>query len=100
MARTRFLHIGFDFKGPVKTKELEPAFNKGVDWIRYSPACWIVHTTSNPSRWYERLNPLLGPDDSVFICELNMHHRFGKFPKWAWEWINKFGQQTKYEVLE
>ena len=49
----------FGWKGPVKMKELEPVFNKALDWMRYAPNCWILWTTTPAEDWVGRLKPYL-----------------------------------------
>lgn len=85
----QFLHIAFKWSGQPKIKELEPVFNKAVDWLRYAPNCWIVWTSSDVQKWKERLKPCLGEHDYMFICELNINNRQGWLPLWMWSWINK-----------
>lgn len=91
MAEARFLHISFAFKGKPKVKELEEVFNKGLDWMRYAPNCWIVWTTSTPKQWYDRLKPQLTGDDSCLIVtiDLSSEKRYGQMFKWEWEWMQK-----------
>jgi len=86
----QFLHISFDFKGTVDKERLEEKFNLAVDWVHYLPACWIVYTTSSAQKWYERLKPLLGPEDLMFVCKVDLTQRQGWLPKWAWEWVQKY----------
>ena len=85
----QFLHIGFKWSKAAKTTELEPVFNKAVDWLRYAPNCWIVWTTSSAQTWYERLKPHLKQGDYLFIGRLNVSERSGWLPKWIWEWLSK-----------
>jgi hypothetical protein len=87
------LHVGFNFKGPPKITELQPIFNKAKDWIRYAPNCWIVWTNRSANQWADLLKPKLGPEDSVFICQLDMTNRQGWLPKWVWEWLDKSRSQ-------
>jgi hypothetical protein len=85
----RYLQITFGWTGTPKTKELEPVFNKAVDWMRLTNSSWIVWTSSTPRRWHERIKPFLRTTDSVFIVEINPSERFGQLPKWQWEWFQK-----------
>ncbi len=90
MSAGKFLHIAINFKGgPTKTDELEPTFDKGLDWVRYAPNCWIVWTTSPPEKWYARLKSALHEDDTFLISEINLENRSGWLPKTVWNWINK-----------
>jgi hypothetical protein len=85
----KFLHIGFGFQAPPRTDELEPIFDKALDWMRYAPNCWIVQTTSTPQQWLARLRPLLSPSDNVFIVEINPANRSGWLPQSIWTWIKE-----------
>jgi len=90
----RFLHIGFKWEGDSKVAELKPIFDKAKDWYRYAPNCWIVWTTSEPQKWFERLKPHLGPNDNMFICALDASVRGGWMPKSAWDWLAKTRDST------
>jgi hypothetical protein len=85
----QFLHIAFKWSAAPKTTELEATFNQAVDWLRYTPNCWIVWTTSSAQKWFERLKPHLGASDHMFICRLDVTERNGWLPKWLWEWLGK-----------
>jgi hypothetical protein len=85
----RFLHIGFNWSGEPKINELKPVFDNAIDWLRYTPNCWIVWTSSDPEKWYERVKPYLGTGDHVFICAVDMETRQGWLPKTTWAWIDK-----------
>jgi hypothetical protein len=89
MADGSFLHISFNFHGQPKVDELLPAFNKALDWVRYAPNCWIVWTTVDTERWYNRLKPLIGADDQMLIIGIDKDVRNGWLPKWVWEWLDK-----------
>ncbi len=89
MAQGKFLHIAFNFRGPTKVSELEPIFNVAVDWLRYAPNCWIVWTTSDAGKWFSRLKPKLGPDDTMLIIRVDPNERNGWLPKWIWEWLQQ-----------
>lgn len=89
MAKAQFVHVGFNWVKAPKTTEIEPIFNKALDWARYSPNCWILYTSTAPRTWYERVKPHLGPGDHVFVCKLDISERGGWLPKWIWEWLTK-----------
>jgi len=89
MNNVQFLHISIDSKGQIGPKSLEGRFNLAVDWIHYLPNCWIVKTTSDAQKWYDRLKPYIGPNSSILICKIDLKERQGWLPKWVWEWIRK-----------
>jgi hypothetical protein len=86
---TQLLHISFNFKGQVDYEALKKKFDLAIDWVHYMPSCWIVKTTSNAQKWYERLRPHIGPKDHLFICRVNINERQGWLPRWVWDWIYK-----------
>lgn len=91
MANARYLHISFKFHGLPKVKSLEGVFDKALDWYRYASNCWIIRTTRSPTVWYDRLKPHLAPDDSLFICEINLENHQGWMEKDFWDWLEKDG---------
>jgi hypothetical protein len=88
MSKT-FLSITFNFEGREAPKALEKKINKALDWMSYAPNCWLVWTTSDPAKWYDRIKPVLRPGDHVFIVEIDINNRAGWLPGWIWEWIKK-----------
>ena len=85
----RFLHIAFNWRHRIKTKELEPVFDKALDWIRYAPNCWIVWSNSSVETWYKRFEKYLHEDDTVLICKLDPNEKFGIAPEWIWDWLDE-----------
>ena len=84
----KFLHVGFNFAGPLKIKELEPAFSSVGDWLRYSSSCWIIWTERSAQDVFSALKPYLVNDDQFLIVEINMYERNGWLPEWVWGWMN------------
>jgi hypothetical protein len=85
----RYLHISFNFRsGPVKTVEMEPAFNHATDWYRYAPNCWLVWTSGTTVSWYNFLKPNLGASDYLFVTEVGGQYA-GWLPQGAWEWLQR-----------
>jgi hypothetical protein len=93
----RFLLVTFAFAGKMKTKELEPVFNRGINWVRYAANCWIVLTKQNPNVWAKRLQPLLDEKDQYFIVDIDLAQRQGKLPKWVWDWIKEHQAEVELE---
>ena len=85
----QLLHVSFNINGSISADTLKEKFNLGLDWIHYFSNCWIVKTNSNADKWYERLKPLLGPNDHIFICKIDLSEDQGWLPQWVWDWINK-----------
>lgn len=92
---TTFFHIGIAFLDMPKVEELEPVFNKALNWLRYAPNCWIVKSTRSPRTWLARLKPHLSAGDHVFIVQIELNKRSGLLPKWAWDWIAQQGSAEK-----
>lgn len=84
----RFLHVGFNFAGQPKVKELEAAFSATGDWLRYSQNCWLIWTERTASDTFNALKPYLANDDQFLILEVNMNERNGWLPEWLWNWMN------------
>jgi hypothetical protein len=88
-----FLHIGFVWTGPPKTKEMEPLFSREArDWVRYAGNCWIVWTDKDTNYWADKLRPQLGVNDQVLVCPLPMNinnSSQGWMSKFVWDWMHK-----------
>jgi hypothetical protein len=97
MAVARFLHVGFNWTGIPKNKEIEQKVSKALDWIRYAPNCWILYTTTDAQEWFKRIKPLLGPGDHVLIHKLDrmgvIDHQ-GWLPRKVWDWFAKHSSPT------
>lgn len=88
--KAKFIHVAFYWSGAPKTTELEgPVFNIAIDWLRYTPNCWVLYTTASADWWYERIRHHMTQPDRVFICELNIQNKSGWLDNWVWTWINK-----------
>lgn len=89
----RFLHVTFKWGGTPKISELQPVFNTALDWARYTPNCWILWSNTEVDKWNGYIKPHLSPQDSVFICEIDLKAASqtftGWWDKWLWDWIQK-----------
>jgi len=85
----RLVHISIYFHRELDTEAIKKSFGKAIDWIHYMPNCWLVLTSSDPDRWYARLAPLLGDEDTLLICEIRAETVTGWIGKWIIEWIEK-----------
>ena len=82
-------------KTDIDFSSLESKLNRGKDWLRYSPGCWLLVTGKSAQVWYDRLNRTqVTQGASVFICELNLANRSGRLSAEAWEWIKDARRQT------
>lgn len=98
-AEKRFLLVTIGFAKKVKTKELEPVFDRAANWLRYTPNCWLLLTTKSPNTWAARLQPHLDEKDHYFIVEINISERQGRLPKWMWEWIREKGNEVEMKGM-
>jgi hypothetical protein len=90
MAEGKFFSVTFKFVTPRPAEEiLEAAFNSGLDWFKYAPNCWIIWTTSDAEKWYERLRPIIQEKDSLFIVAIRVEERQGWMSAKFWEWLRK-----------
>jgi hypothetical protein len=86
---SQYLHVGFKWKERPEPEKLKSAFDRAIDWVNYSPDCWIIWTSSDPNVWWGRLKPLVEGKGHVFICKIDINVKQGWLPKNIWEWINK-----------
>ncbi len=85
----QFLHISLNFKQQIDQEALKKVFDKALDWAHYMPNCWIVYTSSDVNKWYERLQPFAGSHDSILIVKIDPTMKHGKLYRWVWDWLNK-----------
>ena len=89
-----FLHLGINFKAggesPERLEEVEQVLNGARDWFRYTPNCWLIYTSMEPTTWHERLRKINWmPSQSYLICAVDLKRKSGWLPPTAWEWINR-----------
>lgn len=90
MAEARFFQISFKFVMPRPSEEtLKAVFNRALDWFKFAPNCWIVWSTSDAKKWYERLRPIIKDTDSLFIVAIDVNERQGWMSMSFWEWLKK-----------
>jgi hypothetical protein len=93
----RLLHVGFAFRsGPpkVKTKDLEPVFDKATDWYRYAPNCWLLWTTGTPDSWVKSLKQHISDNDYIFIVEVKATSYQGWLPEDGAVWLKKHAKEA------
>ena len=84
-----FFMIYVDQKKEVSYKNLKKKMNLALDWYRIKSDLWIVYSTSDPEKWYERLAPLVKDEGSLFICQIKESNRQGWMSKKFWEWLKE-----------
>lgn len=85
----RFYHIYIDSLQGMTHEEIEKKLDLAVDWFRYGTKNWIVYTTSDENKWYERLKSFVRQGGNLFICELDISTAQGWMSKEFWEWIEE-----------
>jgi len=71
---------------------LKKKLNLALDWHRISDDCWLVWTTCDAAKWYERLGDFARKKKGhVFICRLDARDRQGWMPKAVWTWLQSKG---------
>jgi hypothetical protein len=83
---TSLYHIYVHPKKGISNEQLEKVMNNAVDWYRYRDNAYIVYTTSDETKWQERLKPLVDPDGHLLITKLQPSEFNGWMPKKFWEW--------------
>ncbi|MDR6761657.1 hypothetical protein J2Y38_001866 [Flavobacterium sp. 2755] len=84
-----FLHIYIKPRKEISRETIEEKISLAIDWYRYDDGLYIVYTSSDVSKWQDRLLPLVKSEGRLFICELNILKRNGWFNKDLWAWIKK-----------
>lgn len=89
MATAKFYHIYISRKPDVAADDVQKKINLALDWFRYDPKNWVVYTTSNASKWQERLRPFVDPGGHLFIVRLDVSDRQGWMTRKFWDWLRK-----------
>jgi hypothetical protein len=93
MADRRFITVIFEFNGEPNYSDLNPIFDRALDWVRFTPNSWLLWTSSTPNQWYSRLKSQLREGDRFFICEVNMEQRSGWMQRSFWDFIKSHQEQ-------
>ena len=81
--------VAYDFPG--SSEKYSELFNELKDsprWWHYIDAVWLLITDESADEIFERLEPYLDDDISLFITEIGNDHQ-GWLPDRAWKWIRK-----------
>jgi hypothetical protein len=91
-----YLHISIAFSDhtmeTVANNQVQQVINSAEDWLRYASNCWIVWTGESPEQWYKKIigiSLLKNASMLVLKVDLSPTNRYGQFPPWVWEWIDK-----------
>ena len=88
MKETMNYLLTIDVEQDYEVSKLKNKLDLAVDWLRIVPGCYFIHSTSDVSKWYERLKEVL-PNNRFFITEININQNNynGWLSKEKWEWI-------------
>lgn len=67
-------------------QELKKKLDLAIDWLQIMPDVYVLHTTSDASKWYTRLAPVLG-GGRFFIIKADLSNYSGWLPKSKWNWL-------------
>jgi len=76
-------------KEGINLAEVEKKMNLSLDWFRYDTSCYVVYSSSDVNKWFERLRPLVDPKGRLFISEIDIHNRNGFMTRDFWDWLKK-----------
>jgi hypothetical protein len=83
------LHIYISPKEGVSRAQVEAKLNLGLDWYRYAPNLYVVHTSSSVDKWKARLIDFIKPGGRLLILRLDASQRQGWMNKDFWEWLRE-----------
>ena len=87
MASAKFYMVYIRRRSNVTFEEVEKKMDLAVDWYRIGDSLWILYSTSDVEKLYQRLAPLVKKSGYVFICKLDETQRQGWMDEEFWEWI-------------
>lgn len=91
----KLFQISIDFQGDADLEGLEKVLNKSIRWIESMPNSWLVLSSSNADRWWARLHPLLGDNDTMLICEIDPDTIQCWLQQWKIEWMTEARKQIR-----
>ena len=89
MAKASYYVVYVERRSGVSLEDLEKKMNLAIDWYRIRTDLWILYSTGDEEKWYERLSPLVKEDGSLFICRLDEKNRQGRMNKKFWTWLRR-----------
>ncbi len=78
----------------VSTEKVQAKMDLARSWYRINDTLWIVHTTSDPAKWYDRPGPLVKESGSLLIMKLDVSSRSGWINKKFWAWLKERRSQA------
>lgn len=86
---THFFMIYIERDENIAFEHVKKKMDSALDWYRLNEKIWIVYSSSDPEKWYERLQKFVENSGSLFICQLEESNRQGWMSKKFWEWLKK-----------
>lgn len=84
-----YYSIYISTKKGTSVEDVEEKMNLALDWFRLNRTYWVVYTSSDANKWYERLQPFVKPGGNIFITKLDLTDRQGWISKEFWKWLKK-----------
>ncbi len=103
MRAPRFLHVSIAF--PQSMVANSPAIDavidsEAFDWLRYSPAAYILWTSSDAETVLRKILRLDGMRESwVLVAALNLGDAFASLPPYCWEWLKRPRGESTLSVI-
>ena len=73
----------------VTYEQVKEKMDLSFDWYRIQPDLWVLYSTSDEEKLYERLSPLVKEGGNTFICALDISKRQGWMNKKFWKWLRR-----------
>ncbi len=94
MATAELYVVYIKRKPDVSYDAVKKVMDQSYDWYRINESLWVLYTTSDAEKWYERLSPLVKDAGRLFICKLDNTSRQGWMDKDFWSWIRREKKET------
>ncbi len=94
MATAKHYMVYIERKSDVTYRQVKEKIDLSVDWYRLRGNFWILYTTSDEDKWYNRLSPFVKDSGSLFICKLDVEARQGWMTEDFWSWLRREKKKT------
>jgi hypothetical protein len=84
-----FFHLYIIPNPTVTERVIHTRLDAAIDWFQYHPTAYVLYATQDASWWYHRLDELVKPEGSLFVCQLDLRNRQGWMDKSFWQWIEE-----------
>jgi len=85
----RFYQVYINPREEITREQIQKKLDIAIDWFRYDSKNWVVFTSSDEDKWFERLKSFVQNGGNLFICKLDISTRQGWMSKDFWDWIDK-----------